>query len=86
LAVKHGQHMQVRVALSDPAKLTLTVMRGKKVVARMIVAQLKAGHSLLTWNGKVKRGFAPRGAYSVVVRAVTPSGASASAKATLRIT
>jgi hypothetical protein len=86
LAVKHGKHVQVRIALSDPAKLTLTVMRGKKVVATMIVAHLKAGHSVLTWNGKVKRGFAPRGDYSVVVRAVTTSGASASAKATLRIT
>jgi hypothetical protein len=56
------------------------------VMARMIVAQLRAGHSVLTWNGKVKRGFAPRGDYSVVVTAVTRSGASAGAKATLRIT
>jgi hypothetical protein len=86
LAVKHGQQVQVRVVLSDPAKLKLTVMRGKKVVATMTVAQRKAGHSVLTWNGKIKRGFARRGVYSVVVSAVTPSGASASAKATLRIT
>ncbi len=86
LAVKRGKQVQVRVALSNPAKLTLTVMRGKKVVATMPVAQCKAGHSVLTWNGRITRGFAPRGAYSVVVRAVTPSGASASAKATLRIT
>jgi hypothetical protein len=86
LTVKHGKHVQVRVALSNPAKVMLTVLRGKNVVARIIVAQLRAGHSVLTWNGKVKRGFAPRGAYSVVVRAVTRSGASASAKATLRIT
>jgi Ice-binding-like/Bacterial Ig-like domain/Collagen triple helix repeat (20 copies) len=86
LAVKHGQHVQVRVALSNPAKLTLTVMRGKKVVATMTVAKRKAGHSVLTWNGKIKRKFAARGTYSVVVSAVTPSGVSASAKATLRIT
>jgi hypothetical protein len=86
LAVKHGVHVHVRVALSDPAKLTLTVMRGKKVVATMTVAQRKAGNSTLTWSGKIKRGFAPRGAYSVVVRAVTPSGASARVTATLRIT
>jgi hypothetical protein len=66
--------------------VTLIVMRAKKMVARMIVPQLRAGHSVLTWNGKVKRGFAPRGAYSVVVTAVTTSGASASAKATLQIT
>jgi len=86
LAVKHGKSVQVRVALSAPAKLTLTVMRGNKVLATMTVAQRKAGHSVLTWNGKIKRRFAARGAYSVVVNAVTPSGASASAKATLRIT
>jgi Bacterial Ig-like domain/Collagen triple helix repeat (20 copies) len=86
LEVKHGKDVQIRVALSDPAKLTLTVMRGKKVVAKMTVARRKAGHSVLTWNGKINRTFAPRGAYSVVVNAVTPSGASASVKATLRIT
>ena len=86
MAVKHGKRVQLRVALSNPAKLTLTVMRGKKVVATMTGAQHKAGHSVLTWNGKIKRGFAPRGVYSVVVSAVTASGASASAKATLRIT
>jgi hypothetical protein len=85
MAVKHGKQVQVHLALSDPAKLTLTVMRGKKVVATMRVAHRKAGHSILTWNGKIKRGFAPRGTYSVAVSAVTPSGASASAKATLRI-
>jgi hypothetical protein len=86
LAVKHAKHVQVRVALSNPAKLTLTVVRGKKVVATMTVAHRKAGHSVLTWNGKIKRKFAPRGAYSVIIRAVTRSGATASVKATLRIT
>ena len=86
LAVKHGKQLQVQVALSDPAKLKLTVMRGKKVVATVAVAERKAGHSVVTWNGKIKGGFAPRGRYSVVVSAVTPAGASASAAATLRVT
>jgi len=72
--------------MSNAAKLALTVMRGKKVLAKMTVARRKAGHSVLTWNGKFKRRFAPRGAYSVVVSAATPSGATASAKAKLRIT
>jgi hypothetical protein len=76
----------VPVALSNPAKLTLTVMHGKKVVARMSFARRQAGHSVLTWNGKVKGKLAPRGSYSVVVRAVTTSGASASVRGTLRIT
>jgi hypothetical protein len=60
-------------------------MRWKKVVARITVAHRKAGHSVLTWNGKINREFAPSGAYSLVVRAVTPLGVSASAKATLQI-
>jgi Ice-binding-like/Bacterial Ig-like domain/Collagen triple helix repeat (20 copies)/FlgD Ig-like domain len=86
LAVKRGKDLQMRVALSDPAKLTLTVMRGKKVVANIVFPRRKAGHSVLTWDGKGKKGFAARGSYSVVVRAMTTSGASASVKATLRIT
>ena len=76
----------MRVVLSNPAKLTLTVMRGKRVMATMIVAHRDAGQSVLTWNGKAKHGFAPRGVYLVVVKAVTTTGAAASAKATLRIT
>jgi hypothetical protein len=86
LSVKRGKHVQLRVALSNSAKLTLTVMRGKRVVAVMAGAQHKAGHFVLTWSGKLKREFAPRGAYTLVVSAVTASGASASAKTTLRIT
>ena len=77
--------MPVPLALSDSAKLKLVVMRGKKVVATLTVAKRKAGPSVLTWNGKIKHRFAPRGVYSVVVSALTPSGASASVKATLRI-
>jgi hypothetical protein len=50
------------------------------------VAKRNAGRSVLTWNGEIKRGFAPRGVYTATVSALTPSGASASAKATLRIT
>ena len=84
--VKHGQPLRVQVALSNAAKLTLTVMRGKAVVATMPVAQRQPGDSVLVWNGKIKRGFAARGIYSVVVGAVTPAGASATVKASLRIT
>ena len=86
LVAKHGKPVKVQLALSYPAKLKLTVMRGNKVVAKVTVAKRKAGQSVLTWNGKIKRGFAPRGVYSVVVSAVTPAGAAASVKASLRIT
>ena len=75
----------MRVALSNPAKLTLTVMRGNHVVATTTSARHTAGRSVLIWNGKIKRELAPRGAYTVTVRAVTASGASASVKTTLQI-
>jgi Ice-binding-like/Bacterial Ig-like domain len=85
MSVKHGKAVQVHMALSNAAKVTLTVKRGKKVVATLHVAR-KAGSSTLTWNAKIKRAFAARGVYAVAVSAVALSGASATAKATLRIT
>jgi hypothetical protein len=75
LEVKYGRHVQVRIAPSNAAKLTLTVMRGKKVVASTAGAQHRAGHCVLIWDGKVKRAFAPRGAYTLVVNVMTASGA-----------
>ena len=66
--------------------MTLMIMRGKKVMAAMTGMQHKAGDFVLTWSGKLNRGFARRGGYTLVVIAVTASGASATAKTTLRIT
>jgi hypothetical protein len=86
LSVKHGNRVRLRVALSNSAKLTLTVIRGKRVVAEMVGAQHKAGHFVLVWSGKLKREFARRGGYTLVVSAITASGASVSAKEALRIT
>jgi Ice-binding-like/Bacterial Ig-like domain/Collagen triple helix repeat (20 copies) len=86
MSVRHGKSVQVRVALSDLANLKLTVMRGKKKVAATSFARHKAGSSVLTWNAKIKRAFASRGAYTVVVTAVTPTGVTATVKAALRIT
>jgi hypothetical protein len=86
LDVKSGKHVQVRITLSNAAKLTLTVMRGKKVVAITPGAEHTAGRSVLVWNGRIKREFAPRGTYTLVVTAVTASGASATAKTPLRLT
>jgi hypothetical protein len=86
MSVRHGKRVQVRVALSDLANLKLTVMRGKKKVAATSFARHKAGSSVLTWNAKIKRAFASRGAYTVVVTAVTPTGVTATVKAALRIT
>jgi Ice-binding-like/Bacterial Ig-like domain len=86
LEVKSGKHVLVRVTLSNAAKLTLTVMRGKKVVYTTLGAQHTAGRSLLTWNGKIKREFAPRGTYTLLVTAVIASGASTTAKTQLRLT
>ena len=59
LAVKHGKRVQVRVALSNPAKLTFTVMRGKQVVARMTIAHRKAGHSVLDLERQTQAAGSP---------------------------
>jgi Ice-binding-like/Bacterial Ig-like domain/Collagen triple helix repeat (20 copies) len=86
LEVKYGKQVQVRIALSNAAKLTLAVMRGKKVLATTPRALHRAGHCVLIWDGKIKREFAPPGTYTLVVSAVTASGATATAKTTLRLT
>jgi Ice-binding-like/Bacterial Ig-like domain len=81
-----GTRVQVPFLLSGPAKVTLTVLRGKKVVARLSTIRRKAGRGSLTWDGKIKGKLAPRGAYKIIVRVVSRSGASARVAATLRIT
>jgi hypothetical protein len=81
-----GKPMQVSFVLSGPAKVTLTVSRGKRVVAKLSTMRPKAGRGSLTWNGKIKGKLAPRGSYNVMVRAVSPAGASARDVATVHIT
>jgi flagellar hook assembly protein FlgD len=85
LEVKHGKRVRLRLALSNPAQVTIAVMRGEKVVATTTSTRHRAGQSVITWNGRIKGKFAPRGDYTIVVSAVTPSGASANAKSRLRI-
>jgi hypothetical protein len=86
LNVRYGKRVQVRIALTNPAKLRLTVMRNNNVVATTTGAHHGAGDFVLIWNGKIKRKWAPRGAYTLIVNAVTASGASASAETALRFT
>ena len=81
-----GTRVRGPVVLSGPAKVTLTVLRGKKVVARVSTIRRKAGRGSLTWDGKIKGKLAPRGTYKIIVRVVSRSGASARVAATLRIT
>jgi len=81
-----GNHVRVRFVLNGPAKVTLTVLRGTRVVAKLSTTRLAAGRGSLTWNGKIKRKFAPRATYKIMVRAVSPAGASAHETATARIT
>ena len=85
-SVQQGKHVQLRVVLSNAAKVTVAVLRGKKEVATMAAARHGAGHFVLIWSGKIHRASAPRGTYMIVVSAVTPSGSSASARAPLRFT
>jgi hypothetical protein len=81
-----GKRVQMPFALSGPAKVTFIVLRGKKVVAKLSTTLRKAGRGSLTWNCKTKQKLAPRGAYKIMVRAVSPAGASARDTATLHIT
>jgi Ice-binding-like/Bacterial Ig-like domain len=80
-----GKRLQVPFILSAPAKVTLTVLRGKKVVAKLTTTLRHSGRGSLTWNGKIKKKFAAEGAYKITVQAAA-TGASAHASATMRIT
>ena len=81
-----GNPVRVPFVLSGPAKVTLTILRGTTVVAKLSTTRLAAGRGSLTWNGKIKLKLAPRAAYTIMVRAVSPAGASAHEAATARIT
>ncbi len=85
-AAAHGRRVQVSFVLSGPAKVTVTVLRAKRVVAKLTTTRRKAGRGWLTWNGKIKRNFAPRGVYKIMLRAVSPARTSASDAGALRIT
>ncbi len=82
----HGHRLVVRFVMSRAADVTLTVLHGKRVVARLKTAPRKAGRGRITWDGRIKRTPARRGAYEIIVRAVSASGRSASDSARLRIT
>jgi hypothetical protein len=72
----HGKTLPVSFVLSGPAKVTLTVSRGKRVVAVLNILCRTAGRCRIIWNGKIKRKLAPRGAYNIIVRAVSAAGES----------
>jgi hypothetical protein len=86
LRAARGRPVRVSFLLSGPANVTLTVLRGKRVVARLSIVRYKAGRGWLTWNGRIKGKLAARGGYNIVVRAVSPAGAAARDTATMRIT
>jgi hypothetical protein len=81
-----GKRVQVPFVLSGPGKVTLTVLRGKRVVAKLSTTLRKAGRGWLTWNGKINGKLAPRGTYRIIVLAVSPAGASTRKTATVHIT
>jgi hypothetical protein len=80
-----GKRVQVPFVLSGPATVTLTVLSGKRVVAKLIVSCRKAGRRMVSWNGEIKHKHAARGVYKIQLRAVSPAGATARAAAKLRI-
>ena len=85
LKVARGRSVKVSFVLNGPAKVTLTVMRGKKVVATRTTTRRAAGRGALTWNGKIRGRRAPRGTYKIRLRAISPVSSMASDSATLRI-
>lgn len=56
------------------------------VVAKLRTTRRRAGLGWLTWNGRIGRKLAPRGTYKIMLRAVSPAGASVRDAATLHIT
>jgi hypothetical protein len=80
-----GRRLQMPFVVSGAAKVTLTVLRGKRVVARLSTTRRKVGGSRLIWNVKIDQQSAPAGAYKIIVRAVSPAGASAHAAATAHV-
>jgi hypothetical protein len=79
-----GKRVQMSFILSAPAKVTLTLVRGKTVVAKLSTTRRTSGRGTLTWNGKIKQKLAGKGAYKIMVQAVS-AGASARATGTMRI-
>jgi hypothetical protein len=81
-----GERVKVPFVLNGPAKVTLTVLRGKRLVAKRSTTCKNAGRCSLTWNGRIKHKLAGRGTYKIKVRAVSPAGTSARDAAKVRIT
>jgi hypothetical protein len=83
--VAHGKRVLVPFVLSGAAKVTITVLRGKSTVATLSATR-RAGRGSVTWNGLIKRKPASRGIYKVILRGVSPAGATAGDWATVRVT
>ena len=81
-----GKRVQIRFVLNAPAKVTLTLLRGKKTIATLRITRRTAGRSSLTWNGKINHQLAPQGIYKILLRAISPAGYTARDTATMRIT
>jgi hypothetical protein len=80
-----GKALRIPFVLSGPAKVTITVVHGKTVVATLHATMRKAGRGSLTWNGKIKRKLAPKGTYKITMRVVSPGRPSSTDTAALRI-
>jgi hypothetical protein len=85
LRIAAGKPVRVPFVVNAPAKVTLTVMRGKTVVATLGITRHRAGRGSLTWNGKIKHRQARTGAYRIMIRAMSLASDSAHATTTLHI-
>jgi hypothetical protein len=85
IKIAAGKPVRVPFVVNAPAKVTLTVMRGKTIVATLRTTRHTAGRGSLTWNGKIKRRQAPKGSYKIMIRATSLASNSAHATTTLHI-
>jgi hypothetical protein len=81
-----GKRVKIPFVLSGPARVTMTILRGKTVVDEISTTLNKAGCGSLTWSGRTKRQLARKGLYKITIQAASPAGASARETASLRIT
>ncbi len=80
-----GRRLKVRFAITGAAAVNLQVKRGRsraRTVARRNVR--RAGVGTLAWNGKIGRKAAPRGLYTLTVRA-TANGRTVSSRLKARL-
>jgi len=85
VSVAAGQGLALDYVSTSAAQATLTVKKGRKVVAA-VKKKAKLGANTIVWNGKAGRKAAAAGTYKLTVTTAGADGQTGSATATLKIT